>query len=99
MEWVSSQPKLKNALSFVSASVVRVVLNLSVWFGLHVLFSEVEQSAFGLFSIWIPDLRSVAWLAVCLFGLSCIMVFKWQCSILNVLISISILGSVVSLVL
>ena len=99
LEWISSQPKLKNALSFVSASVVGVILNLSVWFGLHVLFSKVEQSAFGMFSIWIPDPRSVEWLAVCLFFFSCIMVFKWQWSILNVLILISILGSVISLLL
>ena len=39
IEWISSQPKLKSALKAITAAVVGVILNLSVWFALHVLFS------------------------------------------------------------
>lgn len=41
------RPRLKGALAGISAAVVGVILNLSVWFALHVLFSIVRSGAFG----------------------------------------------------
>ncbi len=35
------RPRLKGALHAISAAVVGVILNLSVWFALHVLFATV----------------------------------------------------------
>jgi len=42
-----SRPPLKGALSAISAAVVGVILNLSVWFALHVLFEEVRTGPVG----------------------------------------------------
>ena len=41
VEWVAGQPRLGNALHAITAAVVGVILNLSVWFALHVLFGRV----------------------------------------------------------
>ena len=47
METLLSNPRLRQALNAISASVVGVILNLSAWFALHVLFSEVTPGKFG----------------------------------------------------
>ncbi|MBP1807589.1 chromate efflux transporter [Rubellimicrobium aerolatum] len=41
VDWIAGQPRLRAALSAITAAVVGVILNLSVWFALHVLFAEV----------------------------------------------------------
>ena len=41
IDWINAQPRLKGALSAITASVVGVILNLAIWFGLHVFFKEV----------------------------------------------------------
>ena len=35
IEWITAQPRLKNALSAITAAVVGVILSLSIWFGLQ----------------------------------------------------------------
>ena len=52
LEWLLAQPRLKGALAAISASVVGVILNLSLWFALHVLFDEVDETAFGPLPVW-----------------------------------------------
>lgn len=39
---------LAGALSSITAAVVGVILNLSIWFALHTLFARVEVRQFGL---------------------------------------------------
>ncbi len=47
VETLLSRPRLKGALAVISASVVGVILNLSLWFALHVLFAQVAPGRFG----------------------------------------------------
>jgi chromate transporter len=47
VEALLARPRLKGALAGISAAVVGVILNLSVWFALHVLFSDVARSPLG----------------------------------------------------
>lgn len=47
VEQILSRPRLKGALAAISAAVVGVILNLSVWFALHVLFNSVQRGTFG----------------------------------------------------
>jgi chromate transporter len=42
IERLNAEPRLKSALAAVTAAVVGVILNLTVWFALHVLFANVE---------------------------------------------------------
>ncbi len=59
VDWITGQPRLNGALKGTTAAVVGVILNLSVWFGLNVLFSEGEQAVFGPARLWLPDLGSL----------------------------------------
>ncbi|MGG7645512.1 chromate efflux transporter [Rhodovulum sp. YNF3179] len=52
---IATRPRLKAALSAITAAVVGVILNLSIWFALHVFFGEVTARAAGPFTLWTPD--------------------------------------------
>jgi chromate transporter len=64
VSWLTAQPRLQGALSAITAAVVGVILNLAVWFGLHVLFMTVTQQAVGPLSVWWPAWTTLDWRAV-----------------------------------
>lgn len=97
IEWVSEQPRLRSALAAITAAVVGVILNLSVWFALHVSFEKIEQSRLGLLNLWIPhvgtlDLKVVALTVSC--GIA-LLVMHW--SVLRVLLLAGMAGFGISL--
>ncbi len=57
IERLGTNPKLTGALSAVTAAVVGVILNLSLWFALHVFFAKVEAAWHGPLRLWLPDSR------------------------------------------
>ena len=59
VEWLNSQPKLKGALAGVTAAVVGVILNLAIWFALHVFFGKVTLNKMGVLKLWTPDLATL----------------------------------------
>jgi chromate transporter len=55
LDWIASRPRLTGALAAITASVVGVILNLSLWFALHVFFAGVAEWSAGPFTLLIPD--------------------------------------------
>ncbi|GGX45798.1 chromate transporter [Tateyamaria omphalii] len=53
---IAARPRLSAALHGITAAVVGVILNLSIWFALHVFFADVGTATFG--SLPIPDLST-----------------------------------------
>ena len=47
VEQLRANRRLSGALAAITAAVVGVILNLSVWFALHVLFGQVTEMQFG----------------------------------------------------
>ena len=43
----------------MTAAVVGVILNLSLWFALHVIFGKVTATWHGPLQIWTPELASL----------------------------------------
>jgi len=70
VEWISSRPRLTGALSGITAAVVGVILNLSLWFALHVLFGEVVDVPLGPAQLALPVASSLLPGAVILSGLA-----------------------------
>ncbi|MEM7547771.1 MAG: chromate efflux transporter [Pseudomonadota bacterium] len=66
VEWIGTQPRLKGALAAITAAVVGVILNLSLWFALHVSFADVAQTQIGSLTLWQPVLDSFDWRAAVL---------------------------------
>lgn len=56
LERISAHPRLAGALQAITAAVVGVVANLSVWFALHVLFDRVAPSVW--FALPAPEVNS-----------------------------------------
>lgn len=56
IDWMEGRPRLTGAMAAITAAVVGVIANLSVWFALHVFFGTVTN---GPLAMLIPDLSSV----------------------------------------
>jgi chromate transporter len=50
---------LAGALAAITAAVVGVILNLALWFALHVLFATVDERQLGILRLWVPDWASL----------------------------------------
>ena len=85
VEWISDQPRLKGALASITAAVVGVILNLSIWFALHVFFADVQQVQWTAFKVWVPDFATLDWRAVILALISAVLLLRLKWSVLAVL--------------
>lgn len=99
IEWISGQPRLKGALKAITAAVVGVILNLSIWFALHVLFATVNRQQLGPVTLWRPNVATIEWLALGLFLLSCFLAFRLHWGIIRILLVVSVLGAALRLIL
>lgn len=66
IDWLAHMPRLSAGLRAITAAVVGVVLNLSLWFGLHVLFATVEEQNFSILRAPVPVLSSIDLVALVL---------------------------------
>ncbi len=69
--WLSEQARLQGALQAITAAVVGVIANLSLWFALHVVFGDISRKAWG----WWPAWDTVQLVPLALTVLSCVLLF------------------------
>jgi len=55
---LTHMPRLSGALAAITAAVVGVIANLSLWFALHVLFASVPEVDFGPMQLALPELAT-----------------------------------------
>ena len=79
IEQMRGHVKITSALSAVTAAVVGVVLNLAVWFGIHVL---------------LPDGNMLDWFALALSAVAFIGMLKWKWDVIWVIVASGLLGLV-----
>jgi chromate transporter len=92
VETIRGNRALAAALAVITAAVVGVVLNLAVWFGLHVLFGEVREVAtFGM-SLEIPVLATIDPAALVLTLAAVVAVFHFRIGMIPVLAACSAAG-------
>jgi chromate transporter len=73
---------LSSALSTVTAAVVGVILNLAVWFGLHVIF---------------PATGNVDWFAFTVCAIAFVGMLRWKWNIVPVVLGSGLLGLIYTL--
>ncbi|MCP5084101.1 MAG: chromate efflux transporter [Alphaproteobacteria bacterium] len=93
IDWIGAQPRLKGALSAISAAVVGVILNLTIWFALHVFFARVTATKSGPLVLWTPDLATIDWRAVLLSALCAVLLFRFHWDLMRVLLLASAGGA------
>ena len=85
VEWLNGQPRIKGALSGITAAVVGVILNLTVWFALHVFFGKVTPSILGPLKLWVPDVATLDLKIVVLAAISAFLLLWRHWNIIAVL--------------
>jgi len=88
---------LSAALSAITAAVVGVILNLAVWFALHVIFTRVEPVDLvnlGPLTFSVPQLvwSSLDWQALVIAVISAVMIFRFHLGIGKTLLVSGALG-------
>lgn len=76
---------LQGSLSAITAAVVGVIANLSLWFALHVLFRSVGELDFGVGKIWWPDWASLDWRALVIASGAFLLLFRFKLGIIKLL--------------
>ncbi|QYK43207.1 MAG: chromate efflux transporter [Paracoccaceae bacterium] len=66
VERLATAPRLSGALAAITAAVVGVIANLSVWFALHVVFARVGLLQAGPLRVALPDPSSIDLVALAL---------------------------------
>jgi chromate transporter len=84
IEQLRGNTKLTAALSAITAAVVGVVMNLAVWFGLHVL---------------LPPGPSVNWFGIAVCAVALLGMWKWKWDIIPVVLGAGGMGLIYRLVL
>jgi chromate transporter len=85
IERLNAEPRLKAALAAVTAAVVGVILNLTVWFALHVLFATVTERFAGPLRLHVPELGSISGPALLLSGVAVVLLFVLHRGVLTTL--------------
>lgn len=96
IDWIGSQARLRGALTAITAAVVGVILNLSIWFALHVFFEKVAAEKHGPLILWSPDLNSMDWRVIVLSIVCAVLMFRFHWGIFRVLLLSSIGGVVLT---
>ena len=97
VDWIEGQPRLKAALAAITAAVVGVILNLSVWFALHVLFAEVREVPVLGLTLDVPTLSSVNPASLALTLAALVAVFRFKVGMIPVLAACSAAGALLHL--
>ncbi len=83
---------LSAALTAITAAVVGVILNLAIWFALHVMFADVTSVQVGPASLTMPVLPSFDPLACLLSLLALLAVFRFKIGMLPLVLMAAICG-------
>jgi chromate transporter len=92
IETLRGRETLNAALSAVTAAVVGVILNLSIWFALHTLFGLVaEQHAFGI-RLLVPDWSTIDVLSVAIACSALVAMFRFKIGMIPTLMAAAVIG-------
>lgn len=93
---ISANARLAGALSAITAAVVGVILNLSIWFGLNVLFGELTTIETGLLQTLVPDLSTIDLRVLVIAMLAGLLLLKLKWNVVATLFICAIAGIAVS---
>ena len=83
---------LQGSLAMITAAVVGVIANLSLWFALHVLFREVGELHFGPARIYWPEWSSFDWRTMVIGAGAAVLLFRFKLNIIKMLCVAAVAG-------
>ncbi|MCC5884558.1 MAG: chromate efflux transporter [Halomonas sp.] len=97
VERLRDNAALSGAMTAITAAVVGVVLNLAVWFGLHVVFAEVGEWRGAGLRLLVPDIASLDVAALALSVAALLAIFRFGVGMLKVLGACALAGVLLAL--
>ena len=94
IESLRGNAALAGALTAITAAVVGVILNLVVWFAVHVLFAEVGEIHIYGFKLLVPDWASLDWAAALLAVAAAIAMLRFHVNMMAVLAASACVGAI-----
>jgi chromate transporter len=94
IEALRGHRQLGAALSAITAAIVGVVLNLAVWFGLHVVFDQVNEVFVAGVRLFAPVWESVNFAALFLAAAALVAMFRFKVGMIPTLAGAAVLGTV-----
>lgn len=94
VEGLRANRRLSGALAAITAAVVGVILNLSVWFALHVLFGHVTEMHWGPIRWFAFDPLALDKQAALLAAVAAVLAFRFHRSLIEVVLVMALLGMV-----
>jgi len=98
IEALRGNRSLHAALSTITAAVVGVILNLSLWFGLHTVFRQVTERQLGPLRLLVPDVTTLDVAAAALAALAMLSMFRLKLGVPKTLAGCAVLGAAWKLV-
>jgi chromate transporter len=98
VEQLRSNPRLSGALAAITAAVVGVILNLTVWFVLHVLFRDVHEARAGPLRWYAFDPLAIDLLVAALALVAAVLAFGLHRGLIQLVGIMAALGVAVRLV-
>ncbi|WP_423208547.1 chromate efflux transporter [Paracoccus yeei] len=95
MEGLRQNRALAAALTAITAAVVGVILNLAIWFAIHVIWREVVTLSAGPMALQLPVLGSIDWIAAGLSACALLAVFRFNIGMVKVLAGSALAGVLV----
>ncbi len=89
--------RLKGGLAALTAAVVGVIGNLTAWFALHVIFTEVDTRSWGPFRLLVPDIATLDLRAAALVALASLLGFGLKWPVIRLLVVLAMAGLGLSL--
>jgi chromate transporter len=99
IEELRGNRKLAGALAAITAAVVGVILNLSVWFALHVLFGKVTEMHWGPMRWYAFDPLALDIRAAVLAGIAAALAFGLHRGLIEVVLAMAALGALAQYIL
>jgi chromate transporter len=99
IEQLRANPRLSGALQAVTAAVVGVILNLTIWFALHVLFPRVEEMRAGPLRWYAFDPASLDWKAAVLAAIAAVLMLRLHRGLVETVAAMALLGILVRFLL
>ena len=96
IDWLEGQPRLQGALSGITAAVVGVIANLSLWFALHVFFEATQTVTIGPLQMIAPIWPTLNEAAVLLTGLAAAFMFWCKMGLMQTLALTALAGLLLS---
>jgi chromate transporter len=94
IEFLRGREALNAALSAVTAAVVGVILNLSIWFALHTLFGTVNEVHAYRFRLLVPDWATIDMMSVAIAIGALVAMFRLKVGMIPTLIVAAAIGVV-----